>query len=57
MNDEIKFSLTPEEVQVVINSLVTQPYQNVVGLIPKIINQATPSKESTAEKPDLKEVK
>jgi hypothetical protein len=57
MNDEIKLSLTPEEIQVVINSLITQPYQNVVGLIPKIISQANPSKEGTAEKPDLKEVK
>ena len=56
MNGEIELSLTPEEVQVVINSLVTQPYQTVVGLIPKIINQANPPKDSV-EKPDLKEVK
>ena len=52
----IKLELTPEEVQVIVNALATQPYHQVAGLIPKLIAQANPT-DGPAEKPDLKEVK
>jgi hypothetical protein len=56
MKEEIKITITAEELQIIVNALATQPYHQVAGLIPKLIAQANPP-EGTAEKPDLKEVK
>ena len=53
MREEIKITVTAEELQVIVNGLAALPYSQVAGLIPKLIQQATPE----AEKPELHEVK
>ena len=50
MNTTIKFELTVEQANIVLESLSRMPYQAVAGLIAELQKQAAPQVQSQQEK-------